>query len=136
MTWSYSTDMADPINYIRFKIGDTNASDPQLLDEEIALEIQDNPNKLVAASQCALAIAAKVARLYDKTIGPMSTKDSAVYDKYISLSQALLKSAKGKSSLPIGANLNYTAAFDVGIHDNKETSNTNIGKADLNNEVV
>lgn len=64
MTWTYSGDpSASDRDQVRFLIGDTDSTDKQLQDEEIAYLLAQYPDARQAAAQAAWAVAAKYARL-------------------------------------------------------------------------
>lgn len=63
MSVSYnSSEVEKDLNWIRFRIGDTDTTDAQLQDEEIQMLISTNRNRITAAAAAAAAISAKYAR--------------------------------------------------------------------------
>ena len=91
--WSYNGGpSANPTNEVRFLVGDTNASDPLLDNEEIDHLLTLYPKKpgkpayLAAAAACD-AIANKLARELDRSIGALSRNDTIKYDHYVQLAQ-------------------------------------------------
>lgn len=88
MSWSYLAGSGSSRDRVRFKLGDTNAADQLLQDEEIDDLIVEHVNVLLAAAHGAEAIASRLAR--DATLiqvadvsesySPLSAK-SAYYGK-------------------------------------------------------
>ena len=80
MTWTYSGDpAANARDAIRFLIGDTDTDDQLLSDEEIAWVNTEASGTATgttalydAGARCCLAIASKLAREADKSIGDLS----------------------------------------------------------------
>lgn len=63
MTWSYDpTALEAALNWVRFRIGDTDTNDQQLSDEELNSLLAIFDDKLLAAWAGAKAISAKYAR--------------------------------------------------------------------------
>ena len=63
MSWTYdATKLETHLNWVRFRIGDTDLSDQQLSDEEINAILATEPRPHFAAAQAAEAIAAKYTR--------------------------------------------------------------------------
>ena len=77
MTWTYSGDpSASDRDFVRFWLGDTDTTDQQLSDEEIAalLTIEGSPR--AAALSGARRLLAKYSRLVDKSVGDLSVSYS------------------------------------------------------------
>lgn len=63
MSVSYnSAELEKDLNWVRFRIGDTDTNDAQLQDEEIQMLISTNRNRITAAAAAAAAISAKYSR--------------------------------------------------------------------------
>lgn len=63
MTWSYDgNDLGKDLNWIRLRIGDTDAGNPFLTNEEIEQILALEPRREVAAAMAAESIAAIFAR--------------------------------------------------------------------------
>jgi hypothetical protein len=126
MSWSYSVnELSAPLNFIRFKIGDTNSQEPFLQDEEINCIIAIIPNLNMACSKCALAIAAKVASRHDiKKLGPQLINDTGLYNRFIDLSKQLLLEAKHSSAFAGCIKTPHVSAFDIGMQDDKTAAYT------------
>lgn len=78
------------IDRVRLLIGDTDSADQLLTDDEISwlLELHGSLNR--TASESARAIAAKYARLMNRSIGGLSADFSAKYRQYMELADSLL----------------------------------------------
>lgn len=87
MTWSYSGDPGSSnLDHVRFLLGDTNSSDPQLSNEEINFLLSENSdNVYAAATMGARALVSKFSRMVDKEIGDLKYKYSDLVKHYISL---------------------------------------------------
>jgi hypothetical protein len=62
VTFTYTNPASSTMQAIRFRIGDTVSTDPQLTDEEINYVVGVQSKVSLAAAQCCEAIAAKYAR--------------------------------------------------------------------------
>jgi hypothetical protein len=79
MTYSYSGDPSDSeVDAVRFLIGDTDASDWLLTDEEIQWTVTVRGNAYIAAPYAAESIGAKLSRESDssKSVGDLSLSKS------------------------------------------------------------
>jgi hypothetical protein len=91
MAWSYSGNPASSSrDAVRFLIGDTDTTDQLLSDEEINYMLTTHTIVRRAASESARAIAAKYARLMDRSIGGLSADFGAKYRQYLELADNLL----------------------------------------------
>lgn len=100
MTWTYS----DPSTYdrdkVRLLIGDTNTSDQQLSDEEIAFFLTEEGSVYRAAAAAARSLMAKYSRLVDKSVGDLSLSYSQRVTHYESLIRDLDRRSAGRTSVP------------------------------------
>lgn len=70
MTWSYSGDpTGNPTDSVRFEVGDTDSTRPMVQDEEIAYALSEQGGVLWAAAAICSALAGRVARDVDRTMG-------------------------------------------------------------------
>jgi len=91
MTWSYSGNPADSTrDAVRFLIGDTDTTDQLISNEEINYFVTEFGNARRSASEAARSIAAKFARLMNRSIGGLSADFSAKYRQYLELADNLL----------------------------------------------
>src|SRR5262245_57848038 len=88
MTWTY-TGPVDDTGKVRLEIGDTDESDKQLYNEEIAYQLMQRGSVLAAAAECARNIAAKYARQMNRTIGPFKEEPAIRYEHYMGLAADL-----------------------------------------------
>ena len=90
MTWTYTN---DPENVqrdeVRLLIGDTDSTDEQLSDEEIAYYIAQESDSYSAAASAARGLAAKFARLADMTVDDLSLSYSQRQASYLALAETL-----------------------------------------------
>lgn len=79
------------LNVVRLLLGDTDAEDPQLQDEEIQFSLSvTSDNYYSAASKSARYIAAKYARLVDTDLnGQLAEKYSQLQEHYANLATTL-----------------------------------------------
>lgn len=90
MTWTYSGNPASSqLDAIRFVIGDTDTTDQLLSNEEITYMITTYGDSRHAASESCRAIAAKFARLMNRSIGGLSADFSAKYRQYLELAESI-----------------------------------------------
>lgn len=101
MTWTYSGDPSTSAkDAVRFRIGDTDADDQQISDEEISwLLTEEGSNIYAASAQACDGIAAKYARLVDQSAGELSVKFSQRQTHYTNLAAQFR--AKNAKSAPI-----------------------------------
>lgn len=100
MTWTYSGDPnASSIDAVRYIIGDTDETDQLLSDEEIQYSIDVNGMTRHAASEACRAIAAKFARLMNRSIGGLSADFGVKYEHYIQLADNILSK---EEMVPVG----------------------------------
>lgn len=96
MAWSYSGNPASSVrDEVRFLIGDTDENSQQLQDEEIDYIATNAPDtgalypNVAAAALAASALAARYAKLIDKTVGSLSISYSQKFQQYTSLATSL-----------------------------------------------
>lgn len=138
MSWSYSGDPSySTQDKVRFLIGDTDESDQQVSDEEIAAILVDFPNPYNAAVQIVRSLVAKYSRRVEKSksIGDLSISYSSAADGYRDLLKSLLTQAALHGGLcePYAGGISISdkenqesdsdrvvPAFRIGMHDRKE----------------
>lgn len=92
MAWTYTPTLLSttPLFQVRLLIGDTLASDPLLLDEEITFLLVSQANAVLpSASQAAESIAGKFARLASQSVGRVSVSLNQKYEHYLELASKL-----------------------------------------------
>lgn len=108
--WTYSGNPGNSdLDELRFLIGDVDASDPQLTDEEVTYLTSVSKDggagysNYPAAVAACRALAAKYAKKIDKTTGSLSISYSQKYQHYLELAKELETAAiTGTSSQPFG----------------------------------
>lgn len=100
MAWTYSGDPSTSLkDAVRFEIGDTDATDPILQDEEIAYVIANrtvggvNPNVYLVAAEAADDVSAKFARQVNKNVGRLRVNAENKAIHYKTLANDLRKKA-------------------------------------------
>jgi hypothetical protein len=84
MTWTYDvSDLATSLkDQVRFVVGDTLSTDPQIQDEEISLVLTQRSSIYGAAADCCRALASKYARSADQKAGDVAVKYSDISKAY------------------------------------------------------
>ena len=92
-------------NAVRFLVGDTDSTDAQVQDDEIAFALaQSADNVYSAAAYVCRTIAAKYARRVDTDLdGALRASYSDLYSHYISLADSLDAEAKKQNGLGVKA---------------------------------
>jgi len=91
MTWTYSGDPSDSTrDAVRFLIGDTDTTDQLITDEEVDYLVELHGTLSRASSEAARSIAAKFARLMNRSIGGLSADFSQKYRHYMELAESLI----------------------------------------------
>lgn len=95
MTWTYSpTDLLPPgKDTVRFFVGDTDMTAPQLMDEEILFTLQYRGDVYSAASMCAWALCAKYSRLVSTSADGFSAQSQQKAVAYAALAKDLQSKA-------------------------------------------
>lgn len=132
MSWTYDAeDMTIPLNRVRLMVGDTNASDPQLSDEELQLFIDSSDTDRGAAVLAARALAAKYARSVDKWVGDLKILASQRHRAYQALVEELTPTGGSINGIPSAGGIRYSSKEEIladtdlvvpsfyrGVHDN------------------
>lgn len=90
--WSYGGDPSEsPRDAVRYKIGDTDETDPMLSDEEVDYELSDGTDVQTAAMACVRRLIARFARMAtSKSVERLSVD----YGKRVENLKALLEELK------------------------------------------
>ena len=135
---TYGGDPANnDLDRVRFEVGDTNCTDPLLRDAEIEFLIDQEGHVVLAASEAARKIAAKMAVKVDCSIGRTRKAWSQLFRHYTELAKALRAKGSRSAVLPYFGGLSIAEknadktetdlvepAFEVGLHDNPDASYT------------
>ncbi len=94
MAWTYDENPSSvPRDAVRLLIGDTDTTDQQLSDGEIAFYLAEEDSTYAAAVQACYAIAAKYVRLTDKSVGDLRISYSQRQIAYKELAKFLIEKA-------------------------------------------
>lgn len=108
MTWTYGGDpSANTRDEVRFLIGDTDTTDQQVTDEEIAYLLTIYPAQtgypnFRAAAAAASSLAAKYAKSARKSVGALSIDHGQKHQQYLALATDLEKKAASHTSRQMG----------------------------------
>lgn len=91
MAWNYDPAQlgTSTLMQVRFEVGDTDSTDQQLQDEEIAYVLTIENGVIGAAARCCETLARKFARLADHNLGPAGVKASQQFEHYSKLAKEL-----------------------------------------------
>lgn len=111
MTFTYDVDdlgtttASGRRNAVRFLVGDTDSTDVQVQDDEIAFALtESSDNVYEAGAYCCRAIAAKYSRRVDTELdGALSASYSDLHSHYLALAENLEAESKKQSGLGIKA---------------------------------
>lgn len=102
MSWSYSPGGTDPLDQVRFIIGDTVTTDQQLQDEEITVAIGMRSNVYAAAAICCRSLASKFSRSVDQgAVGPSYVKYSQMAIAYRNMAVSFDQISLTSGNVPI-----------------------------------
>lgn len=93
MSWSYDSSLTEPLDQVRFMVGDTDSTKPQLQDEEIAFLIDSSGGAAAAAVSACRALAAKYARRVHEEVGDLKLYNEQMFDQYSKLAEQLASQA-------------------------------------------
>jgi hypothetical protein len=95
MAWTYSDPTASDKDAVRFLVGDTDANDPLVTDEEIEFYIAEFPSSWYhAAAEVAESIAAKFSREVSHSGDGLSYSAEQLQANYAALAERLRKQAR------------------------------------------
>lgn len=114
---------------VRFKIGDTDSTDPLLADEEVSFQLVEQGSVLAASISCCESIAAKYARKADYSLGPYSIKASQTAAHYNSLAKKLRANSVTNSGAPIFTGPEEDSAiFDIDMMNYAGDNHTSLAE--------
>ena len=121
MTFTYDVDDLSTTtatgrkNAVRFLVGDTDSTDVQVQDDEIAFVLTESgDNVYEAGAYCCRAIAAKYSRRVDTELdGALSASYSDLHSHYLALAENLEAESKKQSGLGVKAGGLSKAAISV-----------------------
>ena len=123
MSWTYAGDLSQPLDWIRYTIGDTDPEIPLTSDEEITSSLTlFNNNKVATAKSCMEHILLQLSlSAVDYSIGPESVKASQRYKNYQQRYDVLMKTT-------------FAANYNISVEDSKGIFQ--IGMMDNHSEVI
>lgn len=126
-TWFYSGDPSSSNrDWVRWRIGDVNATDQLVSDQEIAAAVTEYGSKQMAAARVCEAIAAEFSREADVTLA-----DGSGASRSRSLSQKASAYMKLARDIARGVTASIAAPFVGGISiANKDTYDTDSDRVD------
>lgn len=98
MSWTYTGEIVSTRDQVRFLIGDTIASDPQLTDQEVEYLLTTYVTVGKAAIAACRTLAAKYARYSDKWVGDLKILASQRVKHYLDLAKELETSPVGAAT--------------------------------------
>ena len=105
MTWLYASDFSLARDRVRLLVGDTDSTDPLVTDEEIAAYttgLMAQPNDYLAAASVCDAIAAKMSRRADMSVGSSSVSLSQQVTQYERKARELRRRSATQTSPFVG----------------------------------
>lgn len=141
MTWTYTDPTANDRDEVRFLIGDTDTSDQQLSDEEIAYFTSTYSDNILAAAYAAEALASKYGRRTDIGMGKLRVSYGALKAHYAELAASLFSRCRA-TVLVGGISISeketlcedtdaVQGSFRRGMHDNPGDSDSPIYDPDV-----
>jgi len=89
MSWSYDPSLSEPLDQVRFAVGDTDSAHQQLQDEEITFLVDSSGSVASAAVSACRALAAKYARRVHEEVGDLKLYNEQLFDHYTKLMEQL-----------------------------------------------
>lgn len=131
--WTYHDPQLYDRDKVRFLVGDTDFEDQQIQDEEIGFALDQEGNYRSAAAVIAESLAAKYARLVDKSVGDLSISYSQRATQFAEVAKKLRSGASISLAMPYAGGISVTdkesrandtsktsPAFKRGMNDNPE----------------
>ncbi len=130
MTWSYTDPSASDKDAVRYLVGDTDTTDQQTTDEEIAWVLTEEANVYLAGARVARSVSAKYARKADKSVGDLRISYKSTEEHYRSLAADLAARGAVRAATPYAGGISEDdkltdeenedrvhPAFEIGMHD-------------------
>jgi len=114
MAWTYTNDPANvALDRVRFMIGDIDADDPQITDEELNWLISDEGSEISAAIAAVRNLIAQYARLVDKSVDGLSISYSQRRDNLKELMATLKARQASRKAVPFAGGISQSQKDDV-----------------------
>jgi hypothetical protein len=105
VSWTYTGNPASStLDAVRFEIGDTLSTDPELSDEEITWVITQESNLKYAAAAACDRVAARYARKVEKSVGQLKLSMQQKFDQYLKLASRL-RAQGGSAPIPFAGGI-------------------------------
>jgi len=119
MTWTYTDPSTSDRDAVRFLVGDTDTSDQQVTDEEIAYAISSEGSVKTAAAFVCRTIAAKYARFVDKSVGDLKLSYSQRQTAYIKLAEKFESDSSISNAAPYAGGISRADKETVETDDDR-----------------
>lgn len=137
MSWTYSGNPSNSArDEIRFLVGDTDTTDQQVTDEEIAYAAANEANNQLAAARIARALAAKYSRKADKSVGDLSISYSQMAKSFWDLATKLESSGSISGAAPYAGGISISDKQTVQDNTDRFVPSFKKGKFDYNENSV
>ena len=130
MTWTYTDPSASDKDAVRFLVGDTDTTDQQVTDEEIAYALAAEGSVNQAAASIARSIAAKYARKVDKSVGDLKYSYSQRQKAYLDMADRLEKDAAISGASPYAGGISRSDKETVRDDDDRVAPRIRRGQMD------
>lgn len=131
MTFTYSsTDLSTTLAVVRLLIGDTDSTDPQFTDEEIAAFTSRYGGVYFAAAAAAEALAGKYSRQASKTVGPLSIQYGDRQAHYGELAERLRRQGATAGLVPYAGGISDSDKETVAADGDRVRPNFLLGVDD------
>lgn len=120
MAWTYSGNpQTSPRDRLRFELGDTDAADPLISDEEADYCLQSESKFIGALAKAAEAIASRFARELTTKVGPLTLEHTQRAELWANRAADLRRKAGSANAPSINSGSKGNPYFSAGMHDNK-----------------
>lgn len=131
--WIYTGDPSTRnIDAIRLLIGDTDSTDQLITDSEVQYLLTRHGSVNRTASEACRVIAAKFARLMNRSIGGLSADFSAKYNQYMQLADSLISKEETEPVSPFSSGWSRSAKESRETDTDRETTFSRKGVHDNN----
>lgn len=119
MTWTYSGDPSTSLrDRLRFELGDADAADPLIQDEELDFCLSSESTFYGALAKAADAVAQRFTREATTSIGSISIENSKRAELWSQRAKEYRRRSSGLSAPSINKKAS-TPYFSAGMHDNR-----------------
>lgn len=104
MSYSGNLDTSD-LDWVRFRIGDTDTTDEQVSDTEITALLTVYGSKEAAAYEAARGLASKYARQATKAVGDLKINLSDLHKQFLAIAADIKKTIATNSAVPLAGGI-------------------------------